>query len=562
MKNNKGYMLVEIILASVIAFGIAYFILDMTIKLKNKNDDLLVETQVMTDKTIITNKFMKYAISENKSFDCKKIHIEGNTIYYDSEIIDVLNNYASFNGELFCYVDLNKSVINISIPLGVKQMTDKDFDIDINYKYIPDPVYNVTYDWNYNIFTCDTVTINGLTATCDNSTGILTLNGTYAAQSFRPLSDVVNRTFSVGDTYYSNLTYVSGSYVNSGGGDIIFLTEAVNNDNLLTNRIDGVHYIASSFPTSSDNSKTWTVNSTLSSTEANGLQFWIWQDAANSVSFDNYKVKITFERKDKISNSVGDNYVIPDENPVRDGYVFKGWYTESTGGNLVTINDVMTRNEEHTLYAHYDLETAPDTVAPTCSLKASSSTISFKTKSDNVAVDSFGLIKSATPTYNNTSSLSIDTGTYYGYVKDAAGNTGSCKIIIKATNKTTTYTCKHNYDACSSGTKYNGGCWTRIRSRAIGPCCAADGCYAPCSECVNYAGNCVTCDSGYSLYGSAYCQKYAHAYDACSSGTKSGGACYKYNQTSCASGWTKAATNNSYSCDTGYTKINNNYCYK
>ena len=37
-------MLVEIILASAIAMGIAYFITDLTIKLKNKNDDLLVKT--------------------------------------------------------------------------------------------------------------------------------------------------------------------------------------------------------------------------------------------------------------------------------------------------------------------------------------------------------------------------------------------------------------------------------------------------------------------------------------------------------------------------------------
>ena len=42
--NRKGYMLVEIILASAIAFGVGYFILQMVINLKNKNDDLLVET--------------------------------------------------------------------------------------------------------------------------------------------------------------------------------------------------------------------------------------------------------------------------------------------------------------------------------------------------------------------------------------------------------------------------------------------------------------------------------------------------------------------------------------
>ena len=48
--NNKGYMLVEIILASALAFGLTFFIIDLTIKLKNKNDDLVVETLISTDR--------------------------------------------------------------------------------------------------------------------------------------------------------------------------------------------------------------------------------------------------------------------------------------------------------------------------------------------------------------------------------------------------------------------------------------------------------------------------------------------------------------------------------
>ena len=59
--NKKGYMLVEIILASALAFGLAFFIIDLVIRLKNKNDDLLVENLITTDKTIITNKLMSYA---------------------------------------------------------------------------------------------------------------------------------------------------------------------------------------------------------------------------------------------------------------------------------------------------------------------------------------------------------------------------------------------------------------------------------------------------------------------------------------------------------------------
>ena len=68
--NNKGYMLVEIILASVIAFGVAYFILDLVIKLKNKNDDLFVDTLARTDQAIITNTIIILLVC-NPAHPCK-----------------------------------------------------------------------------------------------------------------------------------------------------------------------------------------------------------------------------------------------------------------------------------------------------------------------------------------------------------------------------------------------------------------------------------------------------------------------------------------------------------
>lgn len=57
--NNKGYLTVEVVLASVIAFGIAYFLLNLTIKVKDKNDDMLVKTILINDKAIIENNIMK-----------------------------------------------------------------------------------------------------------------------------------------------------------------------------------------------------------------------------------------------------------------------------------------------------------------------------------------------------------------------------------------------------------------------------------------------------------------------------------------------------------------------
>ena len=130
--NKKGYMLVEIILASALAFGLAFFIIDLVIRLKNKNDDLLVETLITTDKTIITNKLMSYAKSETKNFDCNKLTITGNTVKYKDEVIDIITDYANV-GELSCSTVGGK--VSITIPISVPQMPDKDYDITFDYKY-------------------------------------------------------------------------------------------------------------------------------------------------------------------------------------------------------------------------------------------------------------------------------------------------------------------------------------------------------------------------------------------------------------------------------------------
>ena len=130
--NKKGYMLVEIILASALAFGLAFFIIDLVIRLKNKNDDLLVETLITTDKTIITNKLMSYAKSETKNFDCNKLTITGNTVKYKDEVIDIITDYANV-GELSCSTVGGK--VSITIPISVPQMSNKDYDITFDYKY-------------------------------------------------------------------------------------------------------------------------------------------------------------------------------------------------------------------------------------------------------------------------------------------------------------------------------------------------------------------------------------------------------------------------------------------
>lgn len=57
--NNKGYLLVEIIVVSVLAMTIAYFLIDLTLNLKEKNDDIFVDTILTTDKVLITDQIMR-----------------------------------------------------------------------------------------------------------------------------------------------------------------------------------------------------------------------------------------------------------------------------------------------------------------------------------------------------------------------------------------------------------------------------------------------------------------------------------------------------------------------
>lgn len=134
--NNKGYMLVEIILASVIAFGVAYFILDLVIKLKNKNDDLFVDTLARTDQAIITNTIMRVIYDKKTQFSCDNISVDGNKFKYkdkdkDKDTIIEVNKYTTI-GTINCEVT-STNLIKLNIPLTVKT-TEKSYNISINTK--------------------------------------------------------------------------------------------------------------------------------------------------------------------------------------------------------------------------------------------------------------------------------------------------------------------------------------------------------------------------------------------------------------------------------------------
>ena len=100
--NRKGYLTVEIILASTIAFAIAFFLIEITVKLVSKTDDVYHETVIAYDDAIIINnikeKIKDYiietdglALVECKNNECNiwgervVVATEERYLYYDSE---------------------------------------------------------------------------------------------------------------------------------------------------------------------------------------------------------------------------------------------------------------------------------------------------------------------------------------------------------------------------------------------------------------------------------------------------------------------------------------------
>ena len=100
--NNKGYMLVEIIIASVIAFSVAYYLINLTIKFKNQNSDLYNNTIIKNDKVNITKNIM------NDIEEYNKIIADYETSFIGCNEINTLTNY----NEIENACNSNKVILN------------------------------------------------------------------------------------------------------------------------------------------------------------------------------------------------------------------------------------------------------------------------------------------------------------------------------------------------------------------------------------------------------------------------------------------------------------------
>ena len=147
--------------------------------------------------------------------------------------------------------------------------------------------------------------------------------------------------------------------------------------------------------------------------------------------------------------------------------------TTTTEGEFKKVNWTVKDNIGNTRDCSYNVATRVDKTAPTCEITIDNSSkkgnnnwyignvkLLLSTKDNLSGVSEYGITTSPNPEYNGskTATLTNDTDsngiTYYGYVKDRAGNTGSCKITVKRLTQTPSCT------LASSGTVGNNG-WYR-----------------------------------------------------------------------------------------------------
>lgn len=161
LKDNRGYMLVEIIVASVIAFTMAYFLIDITLKLTNKNNDYYLDSVLSMDKNIITKEIMDDINSKKLvSVDCsvgvntcvltyddntsKELKIENNSIVYGN-YRKKLNDKLNISDII---IENSNNILTLSIP-AYTNYSKENYGVNIVVSYGADieVVYpNVNYE--------------------------------------------------------------------------------------------------------------------------------------------------------------------------------------------------------------------------------------------------------------------------------------------------------------------------------------------------------------------------------------------------------------------------------
>lgn len=139
--NNKGYLIVEVVLAGALTFTMAYFLINLTLKIRNRADDVNVETVMLNDKTVITNEIMNDVIDDKVS--SVEYITNGIRINFEdgsSKDLTIVNNTITYGTYTKKFSDdavvgevsirRNGNYFIVEIPISTKY-SNKDYGINI-----------------------------------------------------------------------------------------------------------------------------------------------------------------------------------------------------------------------------------------------------------------------------------------------------------------------------------------------------------------------------------------------------------------------------------------------
>lgn len=155
--NNKGYMLVEVVVASCIAFVMVYFLMDITINMVNKNNDYYEESVLVSDKNIITKTIMDDLRDNAKKL--KSVNSTGSSVTFTFDdgsktlSYDESNNTITYDGyvkELAKELNVGKFCVKTNDSIVECEGTTITIT-DTKLIYISLPAYTNYSDVNYGL---------------------------------------------------------------------------------------------------------------------------------------------------------------------------------------------------------------------------------------------------------------------------------------------------------------------------------------------------------------------------------------------------------------------------
>ena len=153
--NRKGYLTIEIILGATIAFAIAFFLMEITIKMVNVTEDNYKDIVVITDNAIVISNIKE--LLDNKKIT--KITCSSNicTITYDDIDNTTHTTHLGIDNRSVIYEEstnylyvkeLDKSLSNITLTSTIRgDITDENK----NNIYFKITAQNIFIDKDYSI---------------------------------------------------------------------------------------------------------------------------------------------------------------------------------------------------------------------------------------------------------------------------------------------------------------------------------------------------------------------------------------------------------------------------